>query len=52
VEGVARRLESDEAARVSAEIVKKTLWGRLWEQIYRLRGWQPVLYEVSPASEE
>ncbi len=51
VKGIARRLESDEAAHVSAQLLKRTLWGRLWDQIYRLRGWQPVLYEVSSAAE-
>jgi len=48
VAGVARRLDGAEAEAVSAYF-GKGLWGRLWDQIYRLRGWQPVMYEVTPA---
>ena len=48
VAGVARRLDAVEAKAVSAYF-GKGLWARLWDQIYRLRGWQPVIYEVSPA---
>lgn len=51
VEGTARRLEATEASLVTTNILKKTLWGMLWDQIYRLRGWQPVLYEISPVAE-
>ncbi len=50
--GVAQRLEGDEAEHVKSTLLKKTIWGQLWEFIYKLRGWQPVLYEVSPVSEE
>jgi uncharacterized protein len=50
VAGRARRLDEAEAEQISASILKKSLWGRLWGQIYKLRGWQPVLYEVSPDS--
>ena len=48
VAGFARRLDGAEAEAVSAYF-GKGLWGRLWDQIYRLRGWQPVTYEVTPA---
>ena len=48
VSGVARRLDGTEAEAVSAYF-GKGLWGRLWDQIYRLRGWQAVVYEVAPA---
>jgi PPOX class probable F420-dependent enzyme len=50
VAGVARRVEGAEAEPVSAVVLKRTLWGRLWRLIYKLRGRQPVLYEVSPAT--
>ncbi|HEY7021135.1 MAG TPA: PPOX class F420-dependent oxidoreductase [Ktedonobacterales bacterium] len=49
VAGVARRLDVSEAEAVSAYFGKGP-WARLWNQIYRLRGWQPVIYEVSPAN--
>jgi PPOX class probable F420-dependent enzyme len=48
VAGTARRVDGAEAEAVSASF-GKGLWARLWDQIYRLRGWQPVIYEVSPA---
>jgi PPOX class probable F420-dependent enzyme len=48
VAGVARRLDGAEAEAVSTYF-GKGLWGRLWDQIYRLRGWQPVTYEIAPA---
>lgn len=48
VAGVARRLDGADAAAASAYF-GKGLWGRLWNQIYRLRGWQQVMYEVAPA---
>jgi PPOX class probable F420-dependent enzyme len=51
LEGTARRLEGAEADHVSTSVLGKTLWGRLWGLIYRLRGWQPVLYEVAPVAE-
>jgi PPOX class probable F420-dependent enzyme len=49
VAGIARRLDGTEAEAVSAYFGKGP-WARLWNQIYRLRGWQPVIYEVAPAS--
>jgi len=52
VAGMARRLEGPEAEYVSTNILKQSLWGRLWGLIYKLRGWQPVLYEVTPLPEE
>jgi PPOX class probable F420-dependent enzyme len=48
VSGVARRLDGAEAATISA-LFGKGPWARLWNQIYRLRGWQPVTYEIAPA---
>ena len=48
VAGVARRLDGAEAEAVSAYFGKGP-WARLWNQIYRMRGWQPVTYEVAPA---
>jgi PPOX class probable F420-dependent enzyme len=48
VAGFAQRLDGSEAGAASAYF-GKGLWGRLWDQIYRLRGWQPVTYEVTPA---
>ena len=51
MEGTARRLERTEADYVSTSVLDQTLWGRLWGLIYRLRGWQPVLYEVAPVAE-
>jgi PPOX class probable F420-dependent enzyme len=47
VEGTARRLEEVEVEKLSA-LFKPGLWGRLWNLIYRLRGWQAIHYEVSP----
>src|SRR5262249_54751975 len=47
VEGTARRLEEAEVKKLSA-IFKPRLWGRMWNLIYRLRGWQAIHYEVSP----
>jgi uncharacterized protein len=49
VAGVARRLDGSEAEAVSTYFGKGP-WARLWDQIYRLRGWQPVTYEISPAT--
>ncbi len=51
VQGIARRLEDREAEEVS-RLFKASLWGRMWDKIYKLRGWQPVLYEVSPVSDK
>lgn len=51
IEGVARRMDDAEAEWVSARLFRKSLWGRLWDRIYTLRGWQPVLYEISPIGE-
>ena len=48
IAGVARRLDGAEAEAVSAYFGKGP-WARLWNQIYRMRGWQPVTYEVAPA---
>jgi PPOX class probable F420-dependent enzyme len=47
VAGMARRLDSAEAARVLAAL-RPGLWGWLWNMIYKLQGRQPVLYEVAP----
>lgn len=47
VEGTARRLEDAEVEELPA-IFKPSLWGRMWNWIYRLRGWQAIHYEVSP----
>ncbi|HEY7094809.1 MAG TPA: PPOX class F420-dependent oxidoreductase [Ktedonobacterales bacterium] len=46
VAGVAQRLDSVEAEAVS-KYFGKGPWARLWDRIYRLRGWQPVIYEIS-----
>jgi PPOX class probable F420-dependent enzyme len=51
VEGMAQRQQENEATDLAASVFKKSLWGQLWDQIYRLRGWQPVLYEVSPLNQ-
>ena len=48
VAGTARRLDGAEAKAVSAYFGKGP-WARLWNQIYRLRGWQSVTFEVAPA---
>jgi PPOX class probable F420-dependent enzyme len=48
VAGVARRLDGAEAEAMTAFLGKGS-WAKLWNQIYRLRGWQPVTYEVAPA---
>jgi PPOX class probable F420-dependent enzyme len=48
VAGIARRLDGAEAEAISVYF-GKGFWARLWDQIYRLRGWQPVIYEVAPA---
>lgn len=47
VEGTARRLEDAEVEKLAA-IFKPSLWGRMWNQIYQLRGWQAIQYEISP----
>src|SRR5438477_249760 len=47
VEGTARRLEEAEVEKLSA-LFKPSLWDRMWNLIYRLRGWQVIHYEVSP----
>jgi hypothetical protein len=31
-----------------AQLVTFRRWGRLWNLVYRLRGWQAIHYEVSP----
>lgn len=48
VAGFARRRDGAEAGAVSAYFGKGP-WARLWNQIYRMRGWRPVTYEVAPA---
>jgi uncharacterized protein len=50
VEGTARRLEEAEVEKLSA-LFKPGLWGRVWNRIYQLRGWQAIHYEVSPVSD-
>jgi len=47
VEGTARRLEEVEVKEVSTHF-RPSLWDRMWNLIYRLRGWQAIHYEVSP----
>lgn len=47
VEGTARCLEKAEVEKLSA-LFRPSLWGRMWNGIYRLRGWQAIHYEVSP----
>jgi PPOX class probable F420-dependent enzyme len=47
VEGTARRLEEAEVEKL-ATLFKPGLWGRMWNRIYQLRGWQAIFYEVSP----
>lgn len=49
VEGTARRLEEAEVEKLSP-LFKPGLWGRMWNLIYQLRGWQAIYYEVSPVS--
>ncbi|HEX8037218.1 MAG TPA: PPOX class F420-dependent oxidoreductase [Ktedonobacterales bacterium] len=49
VEGTARRLEEAEVEKLSA-IFKPSLWDRMWNWIYQLRGWQAIHYEVSPTA--
>jgi PPOX class probable F420-dependent enzyme len=46
VAGIARRLDGAESEAVSAYFGKGP-WARLWNWVYRLRGWQSVVYEVS-----
>jgi uncharacterized protein len=46
VEGMARRLEPAEVERLSG-LFARGLWGRMWNWIYALRGWQAISYEVS-----
>lgn len=48
VEGVARRLDADEVARVEAQF-KPSLWGRMWSVIYRLQRREAIIYEVAPS---
>jgi PPOX class probable F420-dependent enzyme len=48
VAGIARRLDGAEAENLST-FFGKGLWATLWNQIYQLRGWQSVVYEVAPA---
>jgi PPOX class probable F420-dependent enzyme len=50
VEGLACRLEPTEAAKVTDTLFNTSLWGRLWDWMYRLRGRQAIMYEVVPAS--
>jgi len=47
VAGIARRLGGAEAEKIST-FFGKGLWATLWNQIYLLRGWQSVVYEVAP----
>lgn len=51
VAGLAHRLEPAEAVRVTDTLFKATLWGRLWDWMYRVRGRQAVVYEVVPAAD-
>jgi PPOX class probable F420-dependent enzyme len=48
VAGTVRRLDGAEAEVVSA-LFGKGLWARLWNLIYRLRGWHSMTYEIAPA---
>lgn len=50
VEGTARHLETEEVEKLSA-LFKPSLWGRMWNMIYHLRGWQAIHYEVAPISD-
>jgi PPOX class probable F420-dependent enzyme len=52
IAGIARRLEGTESQRITASLFTADFRGRLWALIYRLRGWEPVLYEVSPLAAE
>lgn len=45
--GIAHRLSPEEAERAKATLLKRTVWGALWDRIYALRGRQPVMYSVS-----
>lgn len=45
--GIARRLAGAEADQMLAE-TRSSWFGRLWLLIYRLRGYEPVFYEVAP----
>jgi uncharacterized protein len=47
IEGTTRRLGEAEAKELSTRF-KPSLWDRLWNLMYRLRGWQAIHYEVSP----
>ena len=48
VAGIARRLEGAQADRVRAGVLRKNPGAWLWVQSLRLRGRQPVQYEVTP----
>jgi PPOX class probable F420-dependent enzyme len=48
VAGIVRRLDGAEAEAISAYFGKGP-WARLWNQIYRMRGWRPMTYEIAPA---
>jgi PPOX class probable F420-dependent enzyme len=49
IAGTARRLQGTEDERRRAG--QYSLWGHLWGQIYRLLGYQSVLYEVTPMAD-
>jgi len=48
VAGIARRLDGAEAEAASTYFGQGP-WARIWDQIYRLRGWRAIVYEVAPA---
>lgn len=49
IAAIARRLDETQAKEISASL-PKTFKGQMWNLIYKLRGWQPVIYELSPIS--
>jgi PPOX class probable F420-dependent enzyme len=49
VEGIARRLDEAETKTMAETALKQNWWGKMWNLLYRLRGWQSITYEVTPA---
>lgn len=49
IEGIARLRE--DTTGIPQSVLTKTFWSRFWNLIYTLRGWQSLLYEVSPIVE-
>lgn len=48
IDGVARQLDEPEMQKIRART--RSFWGSLWHLIYKIRRLDPVMFEISPAT--